>query len=193
MSFSSRARYWLPLLPLFGLLGATYWLNLQVQPQAAKPDSSKRHDPDAIIENFSAIKLNEQGVPSFIMVAKKMLHYPDDDSTTLEAPRITMLSAEHPAIHASAKRGMVSSKGDEIFLHDDVEVLRDASAKQDQLSLQTEYLHVIPDQNLTDTDRAVTIVEDHTTVHAIGMEMNSETRTLKLLSQVRSEHVPAKK
>lgn len=193
MSFSSRARYWLPLLPLFGLLGATYWLNLQVQPQAAKPDSSKRHDPDAIIENFSAIKLNEQGVPSFIMVAKKMLHYPDDDSTTLEAPRITMLSAEHPAIHASAKRGMVSSKGDEIFLHDDVEVLREASAKQDQLSLQTEYLHVIPDQNLTDTDRAITIVEDHTTVHAIGMEMNSETRTLKLLSQVRSEHVPAKK
>lgn len=193
MSFSSRARYWLPLLPLFGLLGATYWLNLQVQPQAAKPDSSKRHDPDAIIENFSATKLNEQGVPSFIMVAKKMLHYPDDDSTTLEAPRITMLSAEHPAIHASAKRGTISSKGDEIFLHDDVEVLRDASAKQDQLSLQTEYLHVIPDQNLTDTDRAVTIVEDHTTVHAIGMEMNSETRTLKLLSQVRSEHVPAKK
>jgi lipopolysaccharide export system protein LptC len=193
MSFSSRARYWLPLLPLFGLLGATYWLNLQVQPQAAKPDSSKRHDPDAIIENFSATKLNEQGVPGFIMVAKKMLHYPDDDSTTLEAPRITMLSAEHPAIHASAKRGTISSKGDEIFLHDDVEVLRDASAKQDQLSLQTEYLHVIPDQNLTDTDRAVTIVEDHTTVHAIGMEMNSETRTLKLLSQVRSEHVPAKK
>ena len=193
MSFSSRARYWLPLLPLFGLLAATYWLNLQVQPQAAKPDSSKRHDPDAIIENFSAIKLNEQGVPSFIMVAKKMLHYPDDDSTTLEAPHITMLSAEHPAIHASAKRGTISSKGDEIFLHDDVEVLRDASAKQDQLSLQTEYLHVIPDQNLTDTDRAITIVEDHTTVHAIGMEMNSETRTLKLLSQVRSEHVPAKK
>ena len=193
MSFSSRARYWLPLLPLFGLLGATYWLNLQVQPQAAKPDSSKRHDPDAIIENFSAIKLNEQGVPSFIMVAKKMLHYPDDDSTTLEAPRITMLSAEHPAIHASAKRGTISSKGDEIFLHDDVEVLREASAKQDQLSLQTEYLHVIPDQNLTDTDRAITIGEDHTTVHAIGMEMNSETRTLKLLSQVRSEHVPAKK
>jgi lipopolysaccharide export system protein LptC len=104
-----------------------------------------------------------------------------------------MLSAEHPAIHASAKRGTVSSKGDEIFLHDEVEVLRDASAKQDQLSLQTEYLHIIPDQNLTNTDRAVTLVDDHTTVHAIGMEMNSETRTLKLLSQVRSEHEPAKK
>jgi len=192
MSFSSRARYWLPLLPLLGLLGATYWLNQQVQPQLAKPDSSKRHDPDAIVENFSATKLNEQGAPSFIVAAKKMLHYPDDDSTTLEDPRITMLSAEHPAIHASAKLGTVSSKGDEIFLRDDVEVLREASAKQDQLALQTEYLHIIPDQNLTNTDQAITITDAHTIVHAKGMEMNSKTRILKLLSQVRSEHVPAK-
>ena len=192
MTFSSRARYWLPLLPLIGLLGITYWLNQQVQPEPGASDSSKRHDPDAIVENFSATRLNERGLPSFIMSAKKMLHYPDDDSTMLEEPRITMLSAEHPAIHASARRGTVSSKGDEIFLNDDVEVLREASAKQDLLALQTEYLHIIPDKNLTNTDRAVTIVEDHTTVHAIGMEMNSETRILKLLSQVRSDHVPNK-
>ena len=192
MSFSTRARYWLPLLPLFGLLGATYWLNEQVQPGPARPDSSKRHDPDAIIENFSATKLNEQGMPSFIMAAKKMLHYPDDDSTTLEVPRITMLFAEHPAIHAIARSGTISSKGDEIFLHDDVEVLREANAQQDELTLQTEYLHIIPDQNLTNTDQAVTVTDAHTTIHAIGMEMDSKARTLKLLSQVRSEHVPAK-
>lgn len=192
MTFSSRARYWLPLVPLIGMLGVTYWLNLQVQPEPAKPDRNKRHDPDAIVENFSATRLNEQGMPSFIMAAKKMLHYPDDDSTTLDEPRITMLSAERPAIHASAEHGTVSSNGEEIFLKDGVEVLRDASTKQDQLALQTEYLHIIPDQNLTNTDRAVTIVEDHTTMHAIGMEMNSVTRTLKLLSQVRSDHVPSK-
>jgi lipopolysaccharide export system protein LptC len=192
MTFSSRARYWLPLLPLFGLLGATYWLNQQVKPEPVKPDSSKRHDPDAIIENFSATKLNEQGVPNFIMAATKMLHYPDDDSTALEAPRITMLSAGQPAIHAIAKRGTISSKGDEVFLLDEVEVLREASAQQDSLSLQTEYLHIIPDQHLADTDRAITIVEAHNILHATGMKMDNKTRTLKLLSQVRSEYVPHK-
>jgi len=31
MTLASRARYWLPLLPLLVLLGATYWLNQQVQ------------------------------------------------------------------------------------------------------------------------------------------------------------------
>jgi lipopolysaccharide export system protein LptC len=192
MTFSSRARYWLPLLPLLGLLGATYWLNQQVKPEPPKPDSSKRHDPDAIVENFSATKLNEQGVPEFIMAATKMLHYPDDDSTTLEAPHITIMYDEHPTIHATAKRGTVSSKGDEVFLQESVEVLREASTEQDQLTLQTEYLHLIPEQNLADTDRTVTIIDAHNIVHATGMTMDNKTRTLKLLSQVTSEHAPHK-
>jgi lipopolysaccharide export system protein LptC len=192
MSLSSRIRYWLPLLPLLGLLGATYWLNQQVLPEPAKPDSSKRHDPDAIIENFTATKLNEQGAPNFIMAATKMLHYPDDDSTTLEVPRITMLSSGQPAIYAIAQHGAISSKGDVVLLHDNVEVLREASAQQSGLTLQTDYLNIMPDQNLANTDRPVVVVDAHNIVHATGMEMNNKTRTLKLLSQVRSEHVPDK-
>jgi len=193
MTFASRARYWLPLIPLLGLLAVTYWLDQQVQPESAKPGSGVRHDPDAIMENFSAIRLNEQGVPRFIMAAKKMQHYPDDDTTTLEVPRLTSLSAPHPAIHVIAGQGTVSSKGDEVFLHQDVEVLREASAQQEEMTLHTEYLHIVPDRDWADTDRAVTIVDAHNTVHAIGLEMDNKERTLKLLSQVRSEHVPSKK
>ena len=190
MTLSSRARYWLPLLPLLGLLGATYWLDQQVQPVPAKPDANKRHDPDAIMENFSATKMNILGVPGFVLAAKKMLHYPDDDSTTLENPHIDMFSADNPTIHVIARIGTVSSNGDEIFLHDKVEVLREANTRQDELTLHTEYLHIIPDKNLTDTDRAVTLTNAHSTIHAIGLEMNSQTRILKLLAQVKSEYVP---
>lgn len=192
MILLSRVRYWLPLLPLLGLLAAVYWLNQQAQPRPIKTDNNTRHDPDAIVENFSATKMNDLGVPSFIMSAKMMLHYPDDDSTVLEEPHISMLSAEHPAIHATARQGTISSNGDEILLRDDVEVLREASAQQNQLALNTEYLRIVPDQNLTDTDRAVTITDPHSTVHAIGLEMNSKTRILKLLSDVRSEYVTVK-
>lgn len=192
MTFASRSRYWLPLLPLLCLLGFTYWLNQLAQTQPAKPDKTKHHDPDAIIENFSAITLNEQGSPHFIMAAKKMLHYPDDDSTTLEAPHLTSLSAERPAIHATAKRGSVSSKGDEVFLHEGVEVLREASASQNELRIHTEYLHFIPGQELANTDRIVTIKEANNTVQATGMEMDNRARTLKLLAAVRSEYAPNK-
>lgn len=193
MNFISRARHWLSVLPLLALLGITYWLSQQVLPESFRPDGKKRHDPDAIVENFSASKLDESGMPHFVVAAKKMLHYPDDDSTVLEQPRITMYSGAHPAIHAIAKRGTVSSKGDEIFLYDEIEVMREADARQDALTLQTKYLHIVPEQNLTDTDRAITVTGAHSTLHAVGMEMDSGARTLKLLSQVRSEYVPANK
>lgn len=193
MTIASRARYWLPLLPLLGLLAFTYWLNQLALPEPGKPDSSKRHDPDAIVENFSAVELNGQGTPHFIMAAQKMLHYPDDDSTTLEVPRLTSLSAGRPAIHATARRGIVSSKGDEVFLHEDVEVLREASALQNELRVETEYLHFFPEQELANTDRTVTVLEGRNSLQATGMEMDNKARTLKLLARVRSEYVPDKK
>ena len=191
MTLGSRVRPWLPLLPLLALLSATYWLNQQAMPGPAKPET-KRHDPDAIVDNFSATSLNDQGVPDFIMAATKLMHYPDDDSTTLDEPRITMLTSGQPAIHATAELGSISSKGEDVYLRDNVKVLREASAQQGQLTLQTQYLHISPDQNLADTDRAVTIVDAHNIVHGIGMELDNKTRILKLLSQVRSEHVPIK-
>jgi lipopolysaccharide export system protein LptC len=191
MTLGSRVRPWLPLLPLLALLSATYWLNQQALPGPAKPES-ERHDPDAIVENFSATSLNDQGVPDFIMAATRLMHYPDDDSTTLDEPRITMLSPGKPAIHANAEHGSISSKGEDVYLRDNVKVLREASAHQSELTLQTEYLHISPDQNLAETNRAVTIVEANNIVHATGMELNNKTRILKLLSQVRSEYVPYK-
>lgn len=190
MRFYTLVRHWLPVLPLLALLGATYWLDQQVQPELAKPDSSMRHDPDSIVENFSAMKLNEQGTPHFIMSAARMLHYPDDDSTELDMPRLTLLADDRPTILATAKTGIISSKGDEYFLQGDVEMLREAALQQDRLKLKTEYLHFIPNQDLVRSNLAVTLVEAHTTVNAVGMELDNKTRTIKLLSKVRSEYVP---
>jgi lipopolysaccharide export system protein LptC len=192
MTFASRSRYWLPLLPLLGLLGLTYWLNQLARTEPVPQDSDKRNDPDAIIENFSAIRLNEQGTPRFIMSADKMVHYPDE-STTLEVPHITSLSAERPAIHTVAKRGIVSSKGDEVFLHESIEVLREASKSQNELRINTDYLHFLPDRELADTDRTVTILEGRNRVQATGLEMDNRARTLKLLSRVTSVYVPNRK
>lgn len=193
MNFTAQARHWWLLLPLLGLLGIAYWLNQQAQPELAKIDSQRRHDPDAIVENFSATRLNDQGTPRYVMMAKKMLHFPDDDSTTLQTPHLVLLSAESPAIHVRAKQGIVSSKGDEVFLHDEVEILREAAAQHEKFTLRTEYLHIMLDQGLLNTDRAVTFVEANNTVRAVGLEIDHKAQTLKLLSQVKGDYVPLKK
>ncbi len=188
-----RLRAWFTGVPLLLLLlAAAYWLNQQVQPLPSPPDSSKRHDPDFIVSKFVATTMNEQGKPRFVMVAKKMLHDADNDSTYLETPELTSFDLDYPPTHTSANNGMVSGKGDEIFLRDDVKIVRTASSTQREMIFTTSYLHVIPDRGLAETDQPVTIIDGRNIVHAVGMKLDNKARIVKLLAQVKSEYVPDK-
>lgn len=183
-----RLREWSPLLPLLLLLGATYWLNQQVHPLPPKPDDSKRHDPDFIVSKFTATTLNEQGTPRFILSAQRMLHYPDDDSSHLDEPQLDSLYPDHPPVYTSARQGEISSKGTDVYLHDNVKLVRAASATQNEMTLSTTYLHAIPDLGLMDTDRPVTMSDAHNVIHSTGMTFNNNSRQMKLLAHVTAQH-----
>jgi len=187
-----RLRAWSALLPLLMLLAGTYWLSRQVLPLPPTPDYKARHDPDYIVTNFSAVTLNAQGAPRFKVAAQQMEHYPDDDTTHLLAPSLISPSADKPPIQISAKRGEVSHNGDEVFLRDDVTVVRPAYGKQGDMTITTSYLHVVPDEERADTDRPVTLTETRGTVSAVGMNLDSKARVVKLLAKVRSQYEPAK-
>ena len=185
-----RARHWLPLFPLLALLGLAYWLNQQALTDRFTPEKRVRHDPDVIVENFSAVSLDTSGSPHFVISADRMQHFPDDDSTLLNAPRITMYSTNHQAINATALTGAISGKGQEVTLLDGVELSREGNTQQNPFRIHTEYLHILPDQDWVDTDRAITMIDANITLHAVGMTLDNKSRILKLLSQVRSEYVP---
>lgn len=185
----SRWRYWLPLLPLIALLAFVYWLDSQVRQEGAAA-TNRHHDPDVIVDNFHATTMDDQGVPRLFMHARQLRHFPDNDSTELDLPHLILRSAERPDVLMSAQRGEVSSQGDVVIMRDDVKVDRKASASLAALAMRSEYLRVLPNRDLADTDRAVTILNKENTVHAIGLEMDNNAHTLKLLSHVRSEHLP---
>jgi lipopolysaccharide export system protein LptC len=187
--FIERARSWLPLLPLLLLLAATYWLNLQVQP-LPQTRSQQRHDIDFEVDNFSALTLNAQGRPRYTLSAERLWHYPDDDSTHLQMPKITSLYPDRPPVITSALSGKISSKGDDVYLYDDVNVLRPASADVGEQQFTTSYLHVVPDRDWAETDQPVTMINQHNVIHAVGMELDNQARTARLLSHVRATHEP---
>ncbi len=189
--FLERLRAWSALLPLLALLAGTYWLSQQVLPLAPVPDYKARHDPDYIINNFSATSLGVSGAPRFLLSAQEMKHFPDDDTTHLVEPRLTSPYKDKPPVHISAQKGEVSHDGEEVFLHDDVHVLRDPSGKDSGMEIATSYLHVVPDDETADTDRTVTITEARGITTAVGMRLDSKARVLKLLSRVRSQYEPA--
>lgn len=191
--FIDKARAWLPLLPLLLLLLATWWLNQQVQP-LPQVQSQQRHDLDYEVDNFSAITLNSEGKPRFTLAAAKLWHYPDDDTTHLQMPRITSLYANRPPVFTSAQTGTISSKGDDVYLYDEVRVLRPASGDSGEQLFATDYLHVIPNRDWAETNQSVVVTSTmpHSVIRAVGMELDNKARTAKLLSNVRATHEPVR-
>lgn len=191
LTLADRLRSWLPLLPALLLLAGTYWLNQQVQPLPPKPDNSKRHDIDYTVDNLSSVTLDENGQARHMMTTERMWHFPDDDTTHLRAPRFVSLSSDRAPLVTWAQTGILSSHGDEVFLHDDVKVMRLSSADQDEMLLSTDYLHFTPAKDWAETDHPVTLTTPRDTVYGVGMTLDNRARIVNLLSQVRSIHEPA--
>jgi lipopolysaccharide export system protein LptC len=113
-----------------------------------------------------------------------MTHFPHDDSTHLVSPRFVSHASQAP-VSITSRTARISSGGDNVYFEDDVRAVRAAYGNRSELVFQTNYLHVIPDENIARTDRPVTITDAHIAATAIGLELNSETRIVKFLSQFR--------
>ncbi len=112
--------------------------------------------------------------------------------TELFAPHVLQTKPSQPRITVSAERGAVSADGEEIFLYDNVVLVREAEAEQPEARLTTSFLHIVRDRSLVRTDREVTIVEDNRSLSGRGMEYNSESRVFTLLADVRGRFEPKK-
>jgi lipopolysaccharide export system protein LptC len=181
-----------PLILVALLAGLTFWLERMVQPVARVGDKVTRHEPDYIVEKLSAVSMNEKGTAAYTLSAERMMHYPDDDTTVLAAPRIVSYGAAKSPVTITASEAVVSANGEHVYFQDDVRVTRAAHGNYSELLVRTDFLHVIPDQNIARTDRSVTITDAATTVTAVGFELNNETHVMKLHSRVQGTYDPAK-
>jgi len=181
-----------PIALLLAVAAVTVWLDRQVQPPERARDGKARHDPDYVVENFSATRIGADGVPRYTLSARRMVHYPDDDSTYLDAPKLVSYSNAGTTMTATSKNAMLSSNGENAYLTDDVRLVRSAYADKSELTVRTSYLHIIPDDDIAKTDKPVQIYDANTLITSIGLEFNNETRILKLLSHVRGRYEKSK-
>ena len=180
-----------PLALMFALALLTFYLDRAVREEQTHP-ALRRHDPDYLVANFTTTTYNKDGAPETILSAAKMIHYPDDDSTDLIAPRMVQNKGGGGRMTVSAQRGALSRDGEEIFLYDNVLLVREAAAELPEARLSTSFLHVVQDRSLAVTDREVLMEEDHRSLAGRGMEYNYESGQLLLRSEVRGHFEPQK-
>ncbi len=187
-----RWRAWVPALLLSLLAALTWWLDQKVQP-VGPHDGASNADPDFVAENFEAKRMNEDGSERYSVIAKKMVHYPADNSAVLEAPRLTHFDPDKAPVSIRANQGVVSSNGDTVDFRGDVQVRRAPFGEDPEMTLSTSFLHVVPDKDLVETSLEVTLTHGNSTVKSVGLEFNNKTRELKLLSNVKGQlQTPAK-
>ncbi|MCX7142391.1 MAG: LPS export ABC transporter periplasmic protein LptC [Proteobacteria bacterium] len=180
-----RASNLFPLLLILALAAASLWLERAVQGPERDHSGKSRHDPDFIADNFGIVKMNAAGKPEYTLSAERMLHYPDDETTSIIGPRLVQRHETAMPIVIRSDRGLVSKSGDDASFYGNVVVVREAGKGQKELRVQTEYLQVLPDRDLARTDKQVIITEGKSRLAGTGMELNNKTRQFTLRSQVR--------
>ena len=197
-AFLDRLIAWSPVLLLGGLAALTYWLDAQVQPPPAHRDGSARHDPDLFLADFRAINYDADGKPIESLAAVRGEHFPDDDSIGLTKPDFRMTQPGKPAFRIDADRGTVSGDRENVYFSGNVRAHREAEnapPADDRepggpMTLETEYLHIVPKTERADTDRAVTIREPRGIIEGVGLTLDNKSKTAKLRSHVSGTFQP---
>ena len=186
-----RPSSWLPLAVLALLVGLTVWLNALVQAPSARADGSLRHDPDLMVENFNARKLDENGQVRYTLAARKMVHYPDDDSAHLESVTLEAFEPRQPKMTVTADHGRLEQGGDRVLIEGNVLIVREADEYGGQTRLSTDKLLVLPDAGIARTSSDVVLENSSGRADARGLELDNRARTLRL-DQVRATYKPSR-
>jgi len=181
-----------PLVLMLALALLTFWLERTVREEQPHP-SLRRHDPDYLVEDFVLTKFNAAGTQESTLSAAKMVHYPDDDSTELVAPRVVQARPNEPRMTLTADRGALSHNGEEVFLYGNAVLVREGGAGRPEARIHSSFLHVIGARSLVRTDREVTVSEPGRALSGRGMEYHNETWQLFLRERVHGRFEPRRK
>ncbi len=189
MSINTRSAAIFPITLLAVLAMITAWINYSVQSQAPSLDGSSRHDPDYIVSHFVTKQTDVDGNLSYRLAAVEMKHFPDNDQTDLISPHFTQYAIGKPYTSAQGLYGKVSSNGQQIQLTKQVKITRQAFAEKGEMTLETEYLDILPDENIVKTDLPVVIRQaPKTVIYATGMVYDKNIKTMTLLHKVRAHY-----
>ena len=174
-----------PLGLMLALALLTFYLERTVR-EDDSPPALRRHDPDYLVTNFTTTTYNRDGAAETVLSAAQMMHYPDDDTTELVAPRVVQAKPNEPRLTVRADRGQLSRDGDEIFLYDNVLLVRDATRRAAR-GAHDHRVPARPARPLAGAHRPpVKIVEGGRSLTGRGMEYNNESRELLLRHDVQA-------
>jgi len=178
-----------PVIILAILVLFTFWLDQSIQQPKKRYDTDQTKNPDYVIENLSGIQMVYAQAAERHFTAKILKHYPVTNVSALEHVHFTHNQTNTPTLNIVADSAELSKGNEDIYLFGNVNVVRGDEANKDIVTMVTDSLHLVPDQEIVKTDRPVTITKMNTIVNSVGMQLNNKTGIIELHSKVKARDV----
>lgn len=179
-----------PLLLVLFLAALSYWLAIVATGNDEDRSGQFRHDPDAYTKDFTVRTFNDQGVKRDVLSGTYAEHYPDDESTMIQKPRLVHNNdANVPASTLRANVAYINSDQSEIDLQGDVVGNRPAYGDRKSLTFLTSQITVFPDEERAETTRRVKIYEGKSWMAGTGFDADNVTQLYNFHSNVEGSKI----
>jgi lipopolysaccharide export system protein LptC len=181
---------------LFLMLGGvfcafgSFWLAQVMNGDDSARNVNFGNEPDYIVENFSFVRMSEAGQPRYVISGERLAHRPVDNTSDIEKPVVQALSTDHPHMTMTSQRAHVSQNQNQIDLTGDVDIRRPGSDKSQPLHITTEFLTLLPDEEIARTGKPIRMTMGSATVDAVGMVANNATQQIQLGGRGRATYPP---
>lgn len=177
-----------PIVILVILAGLSFWLEQATEVPLIKNDGKTRHDPDTLVDQLVVHRFGPDGQLQYKLVADHMEHYPDDESSLVQAPRLTSLRPGSPDVVLTGKQALVTQQGKHVLVQENVVVTRAAYADREALVARTEELTVLPDDGKAFNAHPVHITQGESWMKGTGLELDNNQGTFSLQANVTGEY-----
>ncbi len=137
---------------------------------------------DYYLEQFKTRKFDTRGNIEYEVTGQTLAHYPDDDRSEITKPAV-VLHREAVRWEVASTMGLLTKDPAIFTLQGDVVVKRE-SPKGEPLTIRTEELSILTDDNEVRTDKPIEIVAKTWELRSIGLQSSLNEGKLTLLSTV---------
>ena len=154
----------MPLILMGALTLTTFWLvKKNTPPEKSAVERVRSHEPDYTITNGTLSALNEFGMTKYRVLGKKVIHYDDDASIDIEAPRMRLFQAGKPPITVKADEGHLDGDLTILDLMNNAEIFRppqeasNTEPARPRMLARSSYFKVLINDDVIQTNKPLTL------------------------------------
>lgn len=170
----------------------SYWYSREMRrPTLRTPPAPGT--PDFIVDRVVLTQFDESGRARYKLFAEQLSYFDENDDIDLTRPRLVSLLPDQPQVQASSDSARVTNAGASVLMKGDVLLQRAAAGERPALTIRTERMTAIPDEERFSSEVPVTIEQGGTRLAGEAMEYDNLSRVLTVSGGLRGELAPARR